>query len=54
MLLKKLKKHIDSSGIKQQKVAEILNITPQHLSGVINERIPLSSKLEEDIRKLIN
>jgi len=53
MILEKLDKYIKSSGLKKQKVAENLDISPQHLSGVINKRYPLSVDLEQKIINLI-
>lgn len=53
MILKKLEKYIETSGLKQKKIAEMLNITPQHLCAVINNKLPLSAKLENDIREIV-
>ena len=48
-MIKELKKHIADSGIKQKKVAEILCVTPEHLSRVISEQHPMSKKMEKKI-----
>lgn len=53
MILIKLKEYIRESGVKQQKIAKELKVTPQHLSAVINKKTPLSDRLESDIRKFL-
>lgn len=54
MILARLEKHIKETGLKKKKVAQILGITPQHLSSVMSKKYELSSKLENDIRALID
>lgn len=53
MILVRFKEYIQREGLKQKKIAKDLNVTPQHLSAVINGNLPLSEKLEKDIRALI-
>lgn len=53
MILVKFKEYIEREGLKQKKVARDLNVTPQHLSAVINGNLPLSEKLEKEIRALV-
>jgi plasmid maintenance system antidote protein VapI len=53
MILVKFKEYIEREGLKQKKIARDLNVTPQHLSAVINGNLPLSDKLEKEIRALV-
>lgn len=53
MILVRFKEYIEKEGLKQKKIAKDLNVTPQHLSAVINGNLPLSEKLEREIRSLI-
>lgn len=53
MILEKLKQYIKDNGYKQQKIAEKLGVTPQHLSNVIAKRYSLSTDMEGKIRELI-
>lgn len=51
MLIKKLIKYIDDSGIKKKKVAKLLEISAGHLSYIISGKRDPSLELE---RKIIN
>ena len=53
MILVKLRKYIDESGLKKKKVAEQLGISIGHLSYVLNDKRELSIDLENKIRELI-
>ena len=53
MILVRFKEYIEKEGLKQKKIARDLNVTPQHLSAVINGNLPLSEKLEREIRAMI-
>lgn len=52
-VIKKLENYIKDSGIKQKKIAETLDVSPQHLSSVINGKYKLSLRLEEQIKQLV-
>ena len=53
MILVKLKRYIDNSGLKKKKVAEQLGISVGHLSYVLNDKRELSIDLENKIRQLL-
>ena len=54
MLISKLKDWIESQGLRKSKVAEMLGITPIHLSYILGGSRNPSIDLEERIRALID
>ena len=53
MIVKKLNKYIDESGLKKKKVAQLLEISAGHLSYILNESRAPSIQLEVKIEQLI-
>ena len=53
MILQQLKKTIDERGLKKKKVAEILGISPGHLSYILSETRDISIELENRIRQFV-
>jgi plasmid maintenance system antidote protein VapI len=47
------KEKINEKGLKKKKVAEMLGITKEHLSRVLNSKSNLTIELEERLRKVL-
>lgn len=54
MIVKKLINWISESGLKKKKVAEILKISPGHLSYILNGKRDPSITVEFRIKNLIS
>jgi len=53
MVLLKLRKYINDSGLKKKKVAEQLGISAGHLSYILNDKRDLTIDLENKIMVLL-
>lgn len=49
-MIKRLKEHIKNTGLKKQKVAELIGIHQVHLSGILSGKRVLTKDVEDKIR----